>query len=289
MKRCAFLTLDDVADYVIDDDRAREPLRALGWSVDAVPWRRAPAEAGDYDVVVVRSTYDYVDAPDDFIDALAAVERSGTALFNSLDLVRWNHRKTYLLDLARRGVPVVPTLLLDRLRAADVPALFDELGQDDIVIKPLVGANASGAFRLDRAKLRGRGRDLDAFYADRTALVQPFVPAIVSEGEFSLVYFDGELSHALLKTPKAADFRVQEEHGGLIRAVRADDALRAAGDTVLRALDETPLYARVDLVRSGRADELWLMELELIEPSLYLRLDPEAPMRFARALDGRAR
>ena len=284
MHHCAFLTLDDAADYVMDDDLAHAPLRALGWHVETVPWRRAAARARDFDVVVIRSTYDYVTAPDEFIAALEGVARAGTPLFNSLELVRWNHRKTYLTDLAGRGVPVVPTLLRDRLLASDLPALFDELDADEIVIKPLIGANASGAFRLDRARAHERAREIEAVYAQRAAMAQPFVPAVVDEGEYSLVYFNGELSHALLKTPKTADFRVQEEHGGLIQPVRATPELCAEGDAVLAALDETPLYARVDVVRSGSADPFWLMELELIEPSLYLRTDPDAAERFARAL-----
>ena len=288
MRRCAFLTLDDASAYVIDDDHAHEPLRALGWTVDSVPWRRAADSAADYDAVVIRSTYDYVTAPEEFIAALSAIARTGVPLHNSLELVRWNHHKTYLPDLESRGVPIVPTLLR-RLRAGEMPGFFDELGRDELVIKPLIGANASGAYRLDRESLPRKAFEVEAFYAGREAMVQPFVPSVVTDGEYSLVYFDGELSHALLKTPRAADFRVQEEHGGRIRRVDATHALRAAADRVMRSLDETPLYARVDLVHAGDGDEYWLMELELIEPSLYLRVDPHAPMRLARAIDRRAR
>ena len=118
-------------------------------------------------------------------------------------------------------------------------------------------------------------------------LAQPFLSAITTEGEFSLFYFNGELSHTILKTPKAADFRVQEEHGGVIRAVETDDALREAGDAALRAIGEKTLYARADFVRANDGSGYWLMELELIEPSLYLRMDKGAPERFARALHDR--
>ena len=286
MRRCAFLTLDDSAAYVVDDDLAHAPLRALGWDVESVPWRRAPDSAGDFDVAVIRSTYDYVTAPEEFMAALGAIVNAGTPLFNSLELVRWNHRKTYLADLGARGVPIVPTLLRS-VHASEIPGLFDELGHDEIVIKPLIGANASGAYRLDRGSLTRKAFEVEAFYAGREAMVQPFLPGVVTEGEYSLVYFNGDFSHALLKTPRAADFRVQEEHGGRIQGLQPDAALLTAGDDVMRALDETPLYARVDLVRAGDGDAFWLMELELIEPSLYLRVDLDAPARFARALDER--
>ena len=120
-------------------------------------------------------------------------------------------------------------------------------------------------------------------------MIQPFLPAIVSEGEFSLFAFDGALSHAVLKVPGPGDFRVQEEHGGRILAVTPEAELLAAGEAVLRALDalaETPLYVRIDFVRHrGR---LLLMELELIEPSLYFPYDAESPRRFAEATVRRA-
>jgi len=164
--------------------------------------------------------------------------------------------------------------------------LIEEVGTDEVVIKPVVGLNAHGAFRLDAQRARTRADELCAYYADRALLAQPFLTAITTEGEFSLFYFNGELSHTILKLPKPADFRVQEEHGGIIRAVEADDALRKAGDSAMRAIGTVPLYARADFVRAS-GSTYWLMELELIEPSLYLRMDKGAPERFARALHER--
>ena len=164
------------------------------------------------------------------------IERSGTPLFNGLDLVRWNIRKTYLRDLAERGVPVVPTIWRDWLQPNELLNLIEEVGTAEVVIKPIVGANASGAFRLDAQTAHSRADELCAYYADRALLAQPFLSAITTEGEFSLFYFNGKLSHTILKLPKAADFRVQEEHGGVIRAVETEDALRAAGDAALRAI-----------------------------------------------------
>ena len=105
---------------------------------------------------------------------------------------------------------------------------------------------------------------------------------IVEEGEFSLIYFNGQLSHSILKVPKGGDFRVQEEHGSDVRAIQPDTALLAAGDGAMRAIGKPLLYGRVDLVRSG--SEFHVMELELIEPAIYLRMDPGAPDRFADAV-----
>ena len=249
MRHCAFLTLDDPTGYVIDDHLAHEPLRALGWRVESLSWRRPAVAWGAYDAVVIRSTWDYAKDPDAFLDVLADIERAGTPLFNRLDLVRWNLRKTYLRDLAERGVRVVPTVWRDRLRPGELPELLDELGVAEAVVKPVVGANAGGAYRLDRRAVREQAEVIEAYYADRALMAQPFVPAVTAEGEFSLFYFNGVHSHTVLKTPKAADFRVQEEHGGLIRPVPADDALRAAGDAALGAIgvslhDALPIYRK---------------------------------------------
>lgn len=297
MLRCAFLTLENPTGYVIDDELAYAPLAALGWQVDTISWQRPQVEWHAYDAVVIRSTWDYVADPEAFLDVLAQIERSGTPLFNGLDLVRWNIRKTYLRDLAGRGVSVVPTIWRDRLRPGELPDLIEEVGTADVVIKPVAGANASGTFRLAAQTARSRADELIAYYADRALLAQPFLSAITTEGEFSLFYFNGEHSHSILKLPKPADFRVQEEHGGIIRAVETDDALRDAGDAALRAIGAVPLSARVDFVRANgslntqpttlNCSGYWRMELELIEPSLYLRMDLGAPERFARALPDR--
>ena len=296
MRRCAFLTLADPGGYVIDDELAHEPLRALDWHVDAVPWNRPGVAWEDYDLVVIRSPWDYVHDPDGFLAVLAAIERRSVRLENRLPLVRWNLDKTYLRDLAARGVATVPTLFRDRLGRGELGSLFEEVGSlspaeaagsREIVIKPVVGASAEGAYRLDARAVRARGGEVEAYYAGRPLQAQPLARAVLEEGEYSLFYFDGAHSHTVLKTPGPDDFRVQEEHGGAIRTVTADAALLAAGQTALGALDETPLYARADFVRAEGGGAYWLMELELVEPSLYLRMDREAPERFARALDAR--
>lgn len=283
MHQCAFLTLDDPTGFVMDDDLAVEPFLARGWRVVAVPWRQTARRWSSFDAVVIRSTWDYPRDVGGFLAVLEGIAGAGIPLFNPWELVRWNASKAYLDDLAARGVPVVPTRVRPGLGPGEADTLFDEVDGDEVVVKPVVGANASGVFRLKKGGEPAQARRLEAEYAGRPLMVQPMVQAVVDEGEHSLVYLDGELSHALLKTPAVADFRVQEEHGATIRAARPDDALRRAGDAVLAALPDMPLYARVDLVRANGGGGFWLMELELVEPSLYLRLDPAAATRFADA------
>ena len=282
MRRCAFLTLHDPTGFVMDDDLAIAPLAKRGWTVDTLPWDRAGVDWRSYDLVVLRSTWDYQHHADRFLATLAAIEQSGTPLHNSLAITRWNMQKTYLHDLDVQGVPVVPTVWRDRLGAGELVPLFESLQTDQAVIKPVMSGNAQGAWRLDRRRARLHAAEIEAFYAHRALMLQPFERGILAEGEFSLIYFNGALSHSILKVPKRGDFRVQEEHGADILAVTAEPALRAAGEAAMKAIGQRLLYARADLVRHG--DEFRVMELELVEPAIYLRMDPGAPDRFADAI-----
>ena len=282
-RRAAFLTLDDRSEFVIDDALAIDALVRDGWSIEEVPWRRANVAWNAFDVVVIRTPWDYTQRLDEFLSVLAGIDTQGVPLANPLDVVRWNARKTYLRDLAARDVPIVPTTWGDGLDAITLRTLRDAHA-DAFVIKPVVGANAFDTFVVktdddDHALERVSAR----YPRERGWMAQPFVQSIVDRGEFSVFYFDGEYSHAISKTPKRGDFRVQEEHGGIIRSIEPTTELRAAADRVLAAIGRPLLQARIDMVRL--ADEsLALMEAELIEPSLYFRTHPDAPVAFARAL-----
>jgi glutathione synthase/RimK-type ligase-like ATP-grasp enzyme len=278
MKRCAFLTLHDPTGYVIDDEHAREPLRTMGCEMEMVPWDSEGAAWEDYAIVVIRSPWDWVHAPQRFVEVLAGID-ARVQLQNPLAIVRWNLDKTYLRELAARGVAIVPTIYRDRIAPAELDALLHELGTRDAVVKPVVACNAEGAHRLPERSVA----EVETYFASRPSMTQPFVRSVIEEGEYSLFFFDGEYSHAVRKVPKAGDFRVQEEHGGAIESVVASASLREAAQAVIAAVGTKLLYARVDLVRGDR-DAWWLMELEAVEPSLYLRMDPAAPERFARAI-----
>ena len=158
---------------------------------------------------------------------------------------------------------------------------LEQTGTDEIIVKPTISATAQHTYRL-----RTFDPELVPVFADRPFLVQPFLDSIVDEGEYSLFYFGGEYSHTILKAPKPADFRVQEEHGGIITAVEPTAELLDAGRKVFDTIVPVPLYARVDLVHDCAGD-LAVMELELIEPALYLRMDADSPRRFAEAIDER--
>jgi glutathione synthase/RimK-type ligase-like ATP-grasp enzyme len=270
-----------------DDHLARDPLRALGWSLDEVPWT-TPVEWSRYDAVVIRSTWDYARDVEGFVATLASVEAAGVPLWNPTSMVVNNLDKRYLRGLENRGVPTPHTLWVDELDISTVGGLHDALGVDDVVIKPVVGANAEGVARVRRGRdPRPRAAAALAGLRGRAVMVQPYLPSVASDGELSVVYIGGRISHCVRKRPRPGDFRVQEDFGGSVEITRPTAALGAAAEAALAAVDGDPLYARADLI-AAEAGYL-LMELELVEPSLYLSLQPSAPVRLAEAIDRRCR
>lgn len=285
MKKCAFLTMDNLEGYVCMDHLLVEPMAAAGWHVENVPWRKENVAWEDYQMVVIRSPWDYQTQPEAFLRVLETIA-SRTALENSLSVVKWNLDKTYLKELESKGVEIVPTHWGCDLKMGELAGFFGLFSTPEIILKPVISANADDTFRLNSKTGMEIEVMLCELFADRRFMVQPFVESIVSEGEFSLFYFGGQYSHAILKTPKANDFRVQEEHGGIIASVQPTDSQLAIASRVVDALDETPLYARVDLVRTG--DERFaVMELELIEPSLYFDTDSRSIGNFIKQFESR--
>lgn len=282
MKKIALLSIDNLDGFVADDDLTFAPLARLGWSVDTIPWRRIDVNWREYMAVIIRTTWDYHKDLPAFLRALEQIA-SQTKLANPLSVVRWNADKIYLRELEAKGIKIVRTIWREgQLAAQQIESWFNELQSAELVIKPTVSAGAEDTWRVPQEQSQSEPQLLSAF-AGRQYMVQPFMSNIITEGEFSLFYFGGEYSHTILKTPKPADFRVQEEHGGLIRAVQPSTELLEAGERVLRLVQPTPLYARADFVRDK--EEFALMELELVEPSLYLRMDDDAPSRFAQAIN----
>jgi glutathione synthase/RimK-type ligase-like ATP-grasp enzyme len=228
-----------------DDDRLlldHLPARAVVWDDASIDWTA-------FDAIVIRSTWDYHTRIDEFRAWIDRLDACGAKLWNPPALLRWNTHKRYLIDLAARGVNVVPTLLASR-----------------VVIKPAVSATAY------------RTSVLDPF--DQEMLVQPFIDEVVTAGEWSLIFFRGAFSHAVIKRARSGDFRVQHDFGGTWEPAQPDAALIEQAQEILQTIEEPWLYARVDgVVRDGR---LLLMELEMTEPSLFL--DIASAARFAAAI-----
>lgn len=283
-KLCAFLTMDNTDGWAIDSDLCFEPMHALGWSIDMIPWRSTGVDWQHYDAVYICTPWDYPDDPAAFLTLLEFIDASNAVLVNDIELVRWTMPKTYLRDLESRGAAIVPSLWHETFEPVALPGFFEAHHCDRIIIKPVVSTNAHNTFLLDRAVPAKVVEELESVFAARPFVVQPFIESVQAEGEFSLFYFSNEFSHAILKTPRREDFRVQEEHGARIVPAEPEMALLESASDVLRLVKPIPVYARCDFLR-GADGRFLLMELEVIEPSLYLRMDSEAAMRFARAFD----
>lgn len=282
MKKCAFLTLSEPGNFVIDDERAVAPLSALGWDVAIVPWRQTSIPWSVFDAVIIRSTWDYFNDVEAFLEVLTRIN-SSTRLANPISLIHWNLSKTYLRELAARGIGVVPTVWPSDLHDERLSGLCAALACEEVVVKPVIGANGEDTFRLRRSADSTRFSQVAATFYGRRAMVQKFMRAILNEGEYSLFFFNGAFSHAIRKIPHPHDFRSQEERGTEIMPIEPEPRLLKTAKKALTTI-ETPLYARIDLIRDEGGAFL-VMEFELIEPSLYLRTDPRAPARFARAVE----
>ena len=238
VKRGAFLTMDSLEGFICSDNLTYEPLAKLGWKIDEVSWMRPEVRWDDFDLVVIRSPWDYSNHPQACLSVLEQIDRSDALLANPLDIVRWNLEKSYLKQLQAQAISIVPTVWLTKLNQTDLDAAFDHFATAEIVVKPTIGANAGDTFRLARdAAASTTQRALRAFRS-RPVMVQPFIKAIVELGEYSLFYSRGEFSHSIsYLTP------------------------------------DTPA----------------VIEVELIEPSLYFAYDERSPHRFAHALDRKYR
>ena len=272
--------LDDLVAY---DEILDEPMAQCGWQVSHVSWRKEHVDWSQYEAVIIRSTWDYQDDADAFVTVLETIEKSGTLLLNSLNVVKWNINKNYLREVQVHGAEIVPTLWLERFDFSLVEGYFEHFETEQIVIKPSISANADNTFWLKKGDFLQKKQELQESLKNRQLMVQPFIQSIVDQGEYSLFYFAGEYSHSIIKTPKSGDFRVQEEHGGLLKSISPGVELLTAANKALQTIPEKVLYARVDLVEHQGVFKI--MEIELIEPSLYFNLDASAAMKFAKVFN----
>lgn len=284
-KKVALLTCNKFPALYEDDHLLVTALAEIG--IEPVPaiWSDAAIDWTAFDAIVIRSPWDYFERVAEFRAWLAARAAEGVPMCNPLETIVWNFDKGYLQDLARAGVAIVPTICIAAGETADIAALARARGWDDIVVKPTI---SGGAYRCDRFRVEDidhHAADIAKTLEDRGLLVQPFLPKILTEGELSLLFFDGVFSHAVRKRPTRGDYRVQFQYGGTNENEQvASDLIAQAANCIAHAPTPT-VYARVDgVVKDG---VFLLMELEVFEPLMFLSRHPEAAGRFARAIGRR--
>ncbi|QUL39200.1 RimK family alpha-L-glutamate ligase [Erythrobacter sp. JK5] len=244
-----------------------------------VDWEAPLASFDGIELVMLGTAWNYQDKAPQFLDKLEALAAAGVSVCNAPDLVRWNAKKTYLRELAEAGARTIPTLWREVVTPRGALEAMETFDTDRIVVKRQVGAGAEGQELIRRGSLPDR--DWTFGYP---AMLQPYLPAIASDGELSFVFIDGELSHALRKLPADGDYRIQSLYGGVENVHEPSPEEAQAASTILAALpDPAPLYARIDMLRDDDGSPL-LMEAELIEPYLYPEQGPQLGPRLAEAV-----
>jgi len=261
-------------DWAFDPEA--DALRSAGAEVEPVPW----TEAGDlssFDLVLPLIVWGYHLDYARWLRLLDRAEAERWPMINPPTLLRWNGDKAYLAELAELGVATVPTLAVESCCDADLEEARQRFGTASLVIKPPVSASATGTHRMDPSD------DLPEDSRRRPMIIQPLIEEIGKTGEFSLMLFDGELSHVVLKRPRPGDFRVQPHHGGVTVPCTPPPGAEQLARQALAAAPAKAAYARIDIIPDDEGT-LRIMELELIEPALFLDYAPGSEARFTKAI-----
>ena len=272
-KRIVLVTCKAYPNLTESDGVLARVLQDAGGHPVAVDWRDRDIDWSSFDIAVARSTWDYHHHPDEFsrwIDAVA----EATCLVNPAPIMQWNRNKRYLIELTGRGIPVLPFTAV--MPGEPIPfRQLDQFDGDEIVIKPWVGASA---WQIVRTKQSELGHVVTPELRRDGFMIQQYAPEI-ADGEYSVVFFDGRFSHAVLKKPRTGDFRTQPELGATQSLVVPTATILSGAEAVLKVLPQRPHYARIDgILQSGR---FVLMEAELIEPELYFHIAPNAAAEMA--------
>lgn len=288
--RIALATCSELFEGEADDAPLKAALEELGVQIVTPAWDDSSIDWAEFDACLLRTTWDYHQRRSEFL-AWAGRVAEESRLYNPLPVVEWSSVKTYLRDLARAGLPVAPTLWLERGSEVDLEALVKDRGWNRGFLKPDVGASAYQTlpFTIDQAGIAMAQAHLDTGLAERGFLLQPFLESVGEEGEYSVIFIDGEVTHAVRKVPIPGEYRVMDHFGAtdclVTMAPETIELARRVCATFegLLGLDSPLLYARVDLLRDDTGSPV-INEVELVEPSLFFRHCEAAAVRLAQRL-----
>ncbi|TKC62095.1 hypothetical protein FBD94_07635 [Pedobacter hiemivivus] len=267
----------------IANDEDADLIRFLtGKGLNVVPtiWNDENVDWNSFNVAIIKSPWDYHNHLTEFLNWLNELEKLNVKVLNPVEIIKWNSHKKYLKDIANKGLPVIPTEYLAKGATLD-HRFFDLFGTNKLVVKPCVSAGAQNTITVDLNNYQKRIEEIGQLLKVEDYIVQPFVEEI-KNGEWSFLFFNGKYSHCSLKTPKQGDFRVQHYHGGSISYPTPNPLHIEQAEIYVKSLPVATLYARVDGVVIN--DSFELMELELIEPYLFLNGDFNLLENYYRAL-----
>ncbi|MHB8585728.1 MAG: ATP-grasp domain-containing protein [Thermoplasmatota archaeon] len=287
MNHAGMAATDPMIAAFAEDLAISNALAELGVAASITPWDVPDPAWNAAELCVVRSTWDYHQRADEFLAWTHDISRQ-CDLWNREETIQANLHKGYLLELAARGVPIPPTILLRRGHTESATAIAERRGWDRFVIKPAVGASSEGQWRGRPHEGSAADQHLAALLDHGDALLQPYLDSIETAGETSIIFVDGQLSHAVNKQPAMGDYRANPVLGASVQRVVPSEEMLAVALGAMSCVPEATLYARVDLaqLRDGMPA---LMELELIEPLLFLAYAPESVALVAQAIKRRLR
>ncbi|NVJ86025.1 MAG: glutathione synthetase [Algoriphagus sp.] len=273
------------ANTIDEDQILSEIVTELGFENEILPWSDPSVHWEQFDALLIKSVWDYFDFYPQFLNWLEQVESLGIPVLNDIKTVRWNSNKRYLLEMAEKGFPVISGVLLVKGTHPEFSQIQNQLKSGWAVIKPLVSGGAKNTFKISEENWSQHVEKLEKLLKEESFLVQPFVKEVAEVGEYSLIFFNGSFSHAVLKTPKKKDFRVQHYFGGTIQVIQPTSEMLQTAQGFVDQFAPNSLYARVDGVEIE--GEFYLMELELIEPYLFLGLTEESIPNYKSAIKKR--
>lgn len=253
-----------------------QPLIARGATVDTVAWSDA-GDLGGYDLILPLLCWGYHLRPEQWLAFLDRLEREQLPVVNPPALLRWNSDKAYLAELPGKGVASVPSVTVDACEDRDLDLARDRFGSSELIVKPPISAGAFGTYRLQADD------SLPEDLRGHRVIIQPMIDSVIGKGEYSLILFDGVLSHAVVKRPKAGDFRVQPHFGGTTLACEPPPGSESLAKAALAAAPAHATYARIDMVEGANGDPM-IMEMELVEPALFLAEAPHGTDAFVSAI-----
>jgi glutathione synthase/RimK-type ligase-like ATP-grasp enzyme len=287
MKKIAIVTYESKGsypDYNAEDENIvlGNILKELGLKYNLEIWSDPKVDWTQFTHILIKSPWDYFDRYPEFLVWCNFIKSLGLMVFNEMDTILWNSDKKYLLDIQEKGYHIVPTFFLEKGHKPDLDSCFLQFDTDHLVIKPTVSGGSKNTLKLEKDKWKTQKTTIDSFLESEDYMVQPFIEEIASVGEYSYLYFNGQFSHAVLKSAKSGDFRVQHYFGGQVQQVNpSSDQLHYLQKIVNEFASET-LYARVDGIWIEGV--FYLMELELIEPYLFLFTSESAKNNYREAV-----
>lgn len=265
-----------------EDDKLLDFLQAKGLNIQKVIWNDPNTNWENYQLAILKSPWDYFDLIEQFHQWLSLLEDKKVKLLNPIDVVRWNTHKHYLKEIQQAGLKITPSIFLERDEKIDFNIFFEKFQTKKLIVKPCVSGGAKNTFKVTATNAKEIEEKLTDLIKTEDFIIQPFLPEILERGEWSFIFFNGVYSHALIKQAKRGDFRVQPAHGGSVHPQNPDQKLIETAARYVRQFAENCLYARVDGVFVN--GDFLLMELELIEPFLFLNTDQQNYERYYKAL-----